>query len=119
MSSVAFIDPDGMLNAWPSRVRITSTMTRTWSTARTLSASPPSLRFPSVDTVIGISRCLIFREELYRRDPIGTRCVWRLRRAVDEICRDLGPARAELPHVVTDKRKFDEARSLADQLRDM
>src|ERR1700726_2941618 len=49
------MDPDGMLNDWNSRVRITSAMIKAWNTTRPPSASPPSLRFPSVDTLIGLS----------------------------------------------------------------
>src|ERR1700730_118623 len=49
------MDPDGMLNGWNSKVRITSAMIKAWNTTRPPSASPPSLRFPSVDTLIGLS----------------------------------------------------------------
>src|SRR5258708_32613103 len=49
------MDPDGMLNGWNSRVLITSAMIRAWNTTRPPSASPPSLRLPSVDTLIGLS----------------------------------------------------------------
>src|SRR5258708_30450770 len=49
------MDPDGILNGWNNRVRITSAMRRAWNTTRPPSASPPSLRFPSVDTLIDLS----------------------------------------------------------------
>ena len=48
-----------MLNGWNSRVRITSAMSSACTTTRTVSASPPSLRFPSVDTLIGLSLCVV------------------------------------------------------------
>src|SRR5262245_15946498 len=38
---------------------------------------------------------------------------------VDEICRDLDAAGAELPDVVTGKWEFDEARAAADQVRNI
>jgi hypothetical protein len=60
-----------------------------------------------------------FGEEGNWRSSIRARCVEFLRGVVDEICRDLGAARAELPDVVTDEREFDEARAAADQVRNM
>src|SRR6266852_5261498 len=59
------------------------------------------------------------REEADRRNPIGTRYVRCLRRMVDEVRRDSRSAGTESPHVVTDKRKLDEARASADQLGNM
>src|SRR5258706_16051361 len=63
--------------------------------------------------------CLLFWQEVDRRNPIGARCVGRLGWPIDEIRRDLRSARSETPHVVADKRKFDEARVAADLFRDV
>jgi hypothetical protein len=51
------------------------------------------------------------------RNPISARGVQCLRWMVDEICRDSRSASAEMPDVVTDEGKFDEARASADQPR--
>src|SRR5690349_4767859 len=49
------MEPDGMLNGWNRNVRITSAMMRAWTITRTVSARPPSLRFCSLDTLMGLS----------------------------------------------------------------
>src|SRR5262245_33519236 len=51
-SSVASIDPDGMLKAWNRRVRMTSATINAVAIVRMVSANPPYRRFSSLDTVV-------------------------------------------------------------------
>src|ERR1700730_8075441 len=111
-----------MLKGWNRKVRMTSAMISACAITRMVSAKAPSWRF-SVDTLIGLSPegsgDLCFVDEPDRWIAIGTRCIRHLPRIVDEIRCDLGCARAEMPDVVTDQRKFDRVRAVADQLRKM
>src|SRR5260370_9895142 len=55
MSSVSSIEPDGMLNGWNKKVRITSAMMSACTITRAVSAMPPSLRFVPRVTLICLS----------------------------------------------------------------
>ena len=43
-----------MLKGWNRNVRISSAMISAWMMTRTVSVTPPSLRFSSLDTLIGL-----------------------------------------------------------------
>src|SRR5215510_6967945 len=61
MSSVSFMEPEGMLKGWNKKVRMTSAMINAWMITRMVSPMPPSLRFAPVVTLIASDPCDFFR----------------------------------------------------------